>query len=73
MAENVNVNPTPIQRNSADVAIELLKIHTRLEGFAGPDDIEKAFARYYALAATLKATRPERLKQFITEDIKSKL
>jgi len=73
MAENINVNPTPIQRNAADVAIELTEMHKQLIGFADENDIERVYTKYFSLASVLKNTNPSKLKVFITDDVKSKV
>lgn len=50
MSENVNVNPTPIQRNSADVAVELLNIYYRVNAINDENEIANIYSKFYATA-----------------------
>jgi len=72
MSDNIKVSPTPIQRNSADVAMELLNIHLQNVHFQATD-IGGIYAQYFALAKTLEYKSPSDLKEFIPEEIAAKL
>ncbi|MGC8229007.1 hypothetical protein ACP2W0_08390 [Pseudobacillus badius] len=72
MSDKVKVSPTPIQRNSADVAIELLEMHLRKEA-VDANEIEVLYAKYYALARALEATKAYDLKVLVTNEIRAKL
>jgi hypothetical protein len=72
MADEVKVNPTPIQRNANDVAFELTQLHvSRIPGDI--DNIDELFAKYYAIAATLNGTHPKFLNNLVPEEILSKI
>ncbi|MED1820996.1 hypothetical protein [Bacillus subtilis] len=70
---DITTKPTPIQRNSLDVAIELTQLHVEQFGLEGKDDLANTYAKYYAIANTLKNKNLEALKKFLPEEIKSKL
>lgn len=72
MAENINVRPTPIQRNKFDVAIELTNLHLRTFGFT-EEEVEKTFTKYYSLVAVLERTHHNQLLQFLPDEIQSKI
>jgi len=72
MSDRISVQPTPIQRNSKDVAIELLKLHAS-RGPVEPGDIEELYTKYYSLAETLSKTHANRLVDFIPAETKSKI
>jgi hypothetical protein len=72
MAENITVKPTPIQRNAFDVAIELLKMHEQRAAIE-VDDLEKTFARYYAIANVCERTSAKELLSLIDEELKNKI
>ncbi|MFF2449354.1 hypothetical protein ACFVSW_20130 [Neobacillus sp. NPDC058068] len=72
MAENIKVSPTPIQRNSADVAMELLKIHLDNARFE-IKDIGELYSQYYSLAKTLEYKSYSDLEEFIPKEIVSKI
>ena len=71
MADKVTVQPTPIQRNRYDVAMELTKIHVNMK--TSDEDLSTVFSKYYALIQNLHNTDNHTLKQFLPEEIKSKL
>ncbi|MBT2599101.1 MULTISPECIES: hypothetical protein [unclassified Oceanobacillus] len=72
MAETVSVNPSPIQRNTNDVAIELTKLYGSRFGFASEEELENTYARYYALAKTLELNY-RGLDNLVPEDILNKI
>lgn len=44
MTDRIKVDPTPIQRNAFDVAIELVNLHIRLDGRTTASELEALFA-----------------------------
>jgi hypothetical protein len=55
MAENINVSsePTPIQRNAEDVAIELTQLYYRKGDYTTPltiEGIQETYSKFYATA-----------------------
>ncbi|WP_297422120.1 hypothetical protein [Clostridium sp.] len=59
MADNINVNaePTPIQRNAEDVAIELTQLYYEKGDYTAPITIEKiqeTYSKFYATARVMK-------------------
>jgi hypothetical protein len=54
MSETVNVNPSPIQRNSADVAIELTIEYFRRFGVNDQVEMTDVYSKFYATAEYLK-------------------
>lgn len=76
MSNDVNVKPTPIQRNRLDVAIELTQLHMQSFGATNEDYIKKAFAEYYSLVYHLERTAinsSDKLKEFLPEDTKKNI
>ncbi|MED3888278.1 hypothetical protein [Priestia aryabhattai] len=71
MAENIEVSPTPIQRNSADVAMELFKQHIRIKS-TKVDEYGDLYAKYYAIAETLRRKSPSDLEQFLPSNFFAK-
>ena len=68
MSDNVNVKPTPIQRNEFDVALELTQLELRMGVYAS-EDLEEIFAKYYAIAKVLKNKRSEQLEALLSENL----
>jgi hypothetical protein len=56
MADNVNVNPTPIQRNQRDVAMELTKLYFDRQGREEftIDKIKEVYINFYSVAKTIE-------------------
>ena len=54
MSDNVNVSPTPIQRNRRDVAIELLKIYLERGDYTAneitEDKLSQLYEKYFDIA-----------------------
>nr|WP_324635452.1 hypothetical protein [Bacillus subtilis]WRS94205.1 hypothetical protein VDS57_02040 [Bacillus subtilis] len=67
------IKPTPIQRNSLDVATELTQLHLEQFSVADEKEIADLYARYYTLAATLKNKSYVELLDFLPEEIRSKI
>lgn len=51
MSEKLDVNPTPIQRNQYDVAVDLTKLYYSLR-LETPEieEIQETYAKFYAVA-----------------------
>jgi hypothetical protein len=67
MADNIKVSPTPIQRNSADVAMELIHLHVRLKA-TDVNDFGELYSKYFAMAETLKRKSPNELAKLLPDD-----
>lgn len=67
MADNIRVSPTPIQRNSADVATELVQLHVRTNP-SDADAIGDLYKRYYAIAETLRKKSPNDLEKLLPDN-----
>ena len=66
---DLNVKPTPIQRNKFDVAMELTQLYIDRIAVEGIEDIEKAFARFYALAVFCERSSPTELQKLLSEEL----
>lgn len=62
------MSPTPIQRNSADVAIELLTIHKELNSVTTETELLELYAKFYATAEYLKRS-PNYLAPLVPEEV----
>lgn len=69
---DVNVSPTPIQRNANDVAVDLINIHAS-RFVLNEEDIPALYVKYVALARYMNSKNYNDLKQFLPEEIKNKL
>lgn len=67
MADNINVSPTPIQRNSADVAIELVQLHVRTNP-SDADILGDLYKRYYAISETLRKKNFHDLEKLLPDN-----
>lgn len=68
LADALNVKPTPIQRNSADVATELTKLYYTSYAFDEPNEIAETYAKFYATAEYLRLNN-RTLNKLVPEDI----
>lgn len=48
MSNDVSVNPTPIQRNRRDVAIEMLQLYLKYWSFTAEEITEDKFCELYS-------------------------
>lgn len=68
MSEKIKVRLSPVQRNKFDVAIELTQIYasqyTITEG-----ELERLFAKFYALADYCETMSDKELRKFLSRDI----
>lgn len=51
MTDTIKVDPTPIQRNDRDVAIELTKLYYERNDFENADEIVDIYLKFYLTAA----------------------
>lgn len=70
MADNVNVNPTPIQRNKLDVAIELTQLYYKYNSFDTIEEIQETFLRFSAVADLASRNIHNNLKDFLPDNMK---
>lgn len=51
MADSVSVDPTPIQRNQYDVAVDLTKLYYERSNIRpSVEEIQETYAKFYAVA-----------------------
>lgn len=56
MADNINVSPTPIQRNAEDVAIELTQLYYEKGDYSASitiEEIQETYSKFYATARAM--------------------
>ena len=71
MAEEIKVNPNIIQRNSHDVAIELLRIHIQNNTVDySVENLQDMYARFYATSRILEGVPLKHLKIYLPEKLK---
>lgn len=70
MTVRTNVSPTPIQRNVNDVATELTLFYCRNNQVKGLEEIQKAYADFYAVANAMHRSRGKILTELLPENIK---
>lgn len=70
MADKVEVDPTPIQRNAFDVAMELTDLYWKNSSEANIEKIDSIFSRFYATARILQHTNIDTLRKYVSEDFK---
>jgi hypothetical protein len=73
MAEAINVNPTPIQRNTLDVATELTQLYFKARTPADVEEIQDVYSKFYAVALTMQSKHPRSLSKLIPEDLVKKI
>lgn len=69
LADEVKVNPTPIQRNYNDVATELTQLYFSRFGFDNIEEIQEVYTKFYA-TALLCSNSGSRLINFVPESLK---
>jgi hypothetical protein len=73
VSERVYVDPTPIQRNTIDAAIELTQLYLRY-GFNEPDEkLEDIYSRFFSLVHTLHRKPYDNLRDLVPDEILSKI
>lgn len=71
MTDTVKVDPTPIQRNRFDVAMELTNKYYTAE--RDPRKLEELFAKFYALACYLENSDVANLQNLLGEELINKI
>lgn len=71
MADDIKVNPTPIQRNTLDVATELTQLFFSRFAFDSEKAIQDAFLKFYAVAEAARLTNFKELTEYMPEELKS--
>jgi hypothetical protein len=71
MADTVNIEPTPIQRNKHDVAVELTKLHCSRK-VTDAVELEGLYAKYYALALYCESMSAEELQKLLSKNLLEK-
>lgn len=69
MADNINVSPTPIQRNSLDVATELTELYYSSNSVGDIQEIQETFLKFYAIADMARRTHHTSFKDFLPENV----
>ncbi|OPX89588.1 MAG: hypothetical protein A4E53_01471 [Pelotomaculum sp. PtaB.Bin104] len=70
MSDEIKVKPTPIQRNTLDVAIELTKLHFDKTGYESLEILERTFIELYSMVKMLERSSSDTLRKFIPENMK---
>jgi len=71
MAEEIKVKPAPIQRNSQDVAIELLNLHIQNTVVdCSVENLQNLYAKFYSTARALEGIHFKYLKEYLPEELK---
>ncbi len=72
-SEDIKVEPTPIQRNDRDVAVELTKLYYSTFGFKNADEIANTYLKFYATAAGASESDAIDLTDFMTKEFEELL
>lgn len=74
MAEEVKVKPTPIQRNSQDVAMELLNIYLKdqysTDKPVTAEELSDIYLKFYSMARAAESTHYKKLEDYLPEKLK---
>lgn len=70
MSNDVRVDPTPIQRNTLDVATELTQLCFRDKTVGSVLEVEEAFIRFHTLLRALREKDCSAFKEFLPTDVK---
>lgn len=73
MSNEVKVAPTPVQRNSLDVALELTQMYFRAKSTNSPDEIAEIFSKFLATSRIFEHTSYDTLKKLLPENLKDAL
>lgn len=74
MSNQISVKPTPIQRNSRDTAIDLIKLYLEHGYQVNQDEsLEDIYARFYSLVRVLDSKGAFELEPMIPEEILNKI
>ncbi|GAA4827889.1 hypothetical protein GCM10023310_00700 [Paenibacillus vulneris] len=69
MADKINVEPTPIQRNAFDVAMELTSLYWRNKQEADIEKLDSIFARFYSMARLLEYSNGDTLRKHLSNEL----
>ncbi|MHB8062140.1 MAG: hypothetical protein ACYDG2_05805 [Ruminiclostridium sp.] len=64
MADDIKINPNPIQRNAFDVAVELTELYRSYHRFESVQDLQETFTKFYATAYVCKSCSAEKLLDY---------
>lgn len=73
MAEDINISPTPIQRNSSDVALELTLLFYKVNPINSVEELQETYTNFFVLAKSLNGMGSTVLKKHLSKEIKEKL
>lgn len=73
MSNDIKVDPTPIQRNALDVAMELTELSLKVKRPESHEELKTIFAEYYALAKVLNSVNFMELEKYLSDDMKELL
>lgn len=66
MADTIKVEPTPIQRNVNDVAVELTQLYFKNKVVGSVEEVQEVYAKCYATAITARRTEINNISAFKT-------
>jgi hypothetical protein len=69
MPEDIKVKPTPIQRNTLDVATELTQLYFSRYNPDTPEEIQEVFLKFYAVAEAADNINYRYLKAYLPKEI----
>lgn len=70
MANDINVKPSPIQRNNRDIAIELTKMYLKDFGIQSLEDMQEVYAKFYAVSTLMERKSYAELEELVSENLK---
>jgi hypothetical protein len=73
MADDIRVSPTPIQRNVKDVALELTLLYYQNNNTDSIEEIQETYAKFYAIAETLRRSHYKEFGGLLPNSIKEML
>lgn len=73
MADQIEVKPTPIQRNTFDVATELTQMFFSKFSIGSEEEVQKTFAKFYAVADLMRVSSYKNLGDFLQDQDLKKL
>ena len=69
----MTISEMKTQRNNRDVALELTKLYYNQNAILEEGELEKKYAKFYALASYLSDSDVDDLKKLVPEDILTRL
>lgn len=73
MADELKTSPTPIQRNTFDVATELTMRYFQTNKPTSVEDMQDVFSKFFALAEVLQGTDRSKLANLIPDEVHKKI